>query len=203
VPRVIEIYYFLDARFFSKFKANQKGTDGSAIIDAMDREAAALLQGKPFLYVTNNDRKSQILEEIPGAKKIEVLSHGLNCYDGYHNIYFSAALNREPRHLGILRDLGFDLSFVHEATTHEVIYQAVMRTSLRDPNATNPVSIIVPDRHAAIKLQGLIGAAEVTKLGNIESPKPRPLTPAERKRRLKVTKHIRDLFAVNPSARAA
>ena len=33
------------------------------------------------------------------------------------------------------------------------------------------------------------------KLGNIESPKPRPLTPAERKRRLKVTKHIQDLFA--------
>ena len=29
VPRIIEIYYFLDARFFSKFKANQKGSDGS------------------------------------------------------------------------------------------------------------------------------------------------------------------------------
>jgi hypothetical protein len=195
VPRVIKIYYFLDGRFFSKFKANQKGADGSAIIDAMDREAAALFAGEPFLYVTNKDRKSQVLEQAPGAKKMEVLSHGLNCYDGYHNIYFSAALNREPRHLAILRDLGFDLGFVHEATTHEVIYQAVMRTSLRDPNATNPVIIVVPDRHAAIKLQGLIGASTVTKLGNIESPKPRPLTSAERKRRLKVTKHIQSLFA--------
>ena len=195
MPRVIEIYYFLDARFFSKFKANQKGADGSAIIDAMDRKAAALFDGKPFLYVANNGRKSQVLEQAPGAKKMEVLSHGLNCYDGYHNIYFSAALNREPRHLGILRDLGFDLGFVHEATTHEVIYQAVMRTSLRDPNATDPVTIIVPDRHAAIKLQGLIGATTVTKLGNIESPKPRPLTLAERKRRLKVTKHFQALFA--------
>ena len=126
---------------------------------------------------------------------MEVLSHGLNCYDGYHNIYFSAALNREPRHLALLRDLGFDLGFVHEATTHEVIYQAVMRTSLRDPNATNPVSIVVPDRLAATKLQDLIGATSVTKLGNIESPKPRPLTPAERKRRLKVTKHFQALFA--------
>ena len=42
---------------------------------------------------------------------MEVLSHGLNCYDGYDNIYFSAALNREPRHLGMLRNLGFDLSY--------------------------------------------------------------------------------------------
>ena len=80
MPRVIEIYYFLDARFFSKYKANQKGADGSAIIDAMDRKAAALFDGKPFLYVTNNDRKSPTLEEAPGAKKMEVLSHGLNCY---------------------------------------------------------------------------------------------------------------------------
>ena len=167
MPRVIEIYYFLDARFFSKFKANQKGSDGSAIIDAMDQKAVALFDGKPFLYVTNKDRKSQILEKAPKAKKMEVLSHGLNCYDGYHNIYFSAALNREPRHLGMLRNLGFDLSYIHEATTHEVIYQAVMRTSLRDPVATNPVSIVVPDRHAAIKLKGLIGAnnAVVSKMG--------------------------------------
>jgi hypothetical protein len=81
-----------------------------------------------------------------------------------------------------LRDLGFGLGFVHEATTHEVIYQAVMRTSLRHPNATNSVIIIVPDRVAAYRLKDLIGAISVTKLGNIESPKPRPLTPAERNR---------------------
>jgi hypothetical protein len=70
-----------------------------------------------------------------------------------------------------------------------------MRTSLRLPDATSPVIIIVPDRLAAIKLQGLIGATTVTKLGNIERPKPRPLTPAERNKRLKVTKHIQALFA--------
>jgi integrase len=52
-----------------------------------------------------------------------------------------------------------------------------------------------PDRHAAIKLQGLIGATNVAKLGNIESSKPRSLRPAERKRRSKVTKHIQALFA--------
>ena len=87
--------------------------------------------------------------------------------------------------------LGFDLCLSMKPTTHEVIYQAVMRTSLRESRCTDPVSIVVPDRHAATKLQGLIGATSVTKLGNnIESPKPRPLTAAVRKRRSKVTKHI-------------
>ena len=83
-------------------------------------------------------------------------------YDGYHNIYFSAALNREPRHLGLLRDLGFDLAYVHEATTHEVIYQAVMRTSLRRPDATNPVTIIVPD-HAAIEASRISSAPRMSR----------------------------------------
>jgi len=65
---------------------------------------------------------------------MKVGCHGLNRYDGFHNIYFSAALNREPRHLRMLKALGFDLAYVHEATTHEVIYQVVMRTSLRRPD---------------------------------------------------------------------
>ena len=91
---------------------------------------------------------------LPGARRINVQSHGLNCYDGYHNIYFSAALNREPGHLGILRDLGFDLAHVHEATTHEVIYQSVMRTSLRRPDATDPVTIIVPGSPCRLPASG-------------------------------------------------
>ena len=125
---------------------------------------------------------------------MKVLSHGLNRYDGYHNIYFSAALNREPRHLAFLRDLGFDLAHVHEATTHEVIYQSVMRTSLRCPDVTNPVTIVVPDSHAAYRLKDLIGATNVTKLGNIERPKPRLLTATERNNRSKVTKHTQRPF---------
>ena len=193
--REIRVFYFLERSFFSKHKAKQRGSGGGAIIEAMDREAASLFGEAPFLYVTNNDRNASSLEEGHGARRMKVGSHGLNRYDGFHNIYFSAALNREPGHLGILRDLGFDLSYVHEATTHEVIYQSVMRTSLRRPDATNPVTILVPDSKAAYRLQDLIGATHVTKLGNIESPKPRPLTAAERKSRLKVTKHTKDLFA--------
>ena len=57
------------------------------------------------------------------------------------------------------------------------------------------MTILVPDSHAAYRLKDLIGATNVTKLGNIERPKPRPLTAAERKNRPKVTKHTQSLFA--------
>ena len=158
--RDIRVHYFLDRSFFSKHKAKQAGDDGTAIIEAMDREAASVFGPEPFLYVTNNDRNALSLEEAPGCKRMKVGCHGLNRYDGFHKIYFSAALNREPRHLGLLRELGFDLAYVHEATTHEVIYQAVMRTSLRRNDAADPVTIIVPDSHAVNRLQGLLGGAK-------------------------------------------
>jgi hypothetical protein len=193
--REIRAHYFLDRSFFSKHKAKQAGDDGSALIEAMDREAASALAGEPFLYVTNNDRDALSLEEAAGARQMKVGCHGLNRYDGFHSIYFSAALNREPRHLGLLKALGFDLGFVHEATTHEVIYQSVMRTSLRRPEATDPVTIIVPDHSAAMRLQELIGATKVTKLANIDRPRPKPLTGHERNQRVKVTKLKERLFA--------
>ena len=193
--REIRVHYFLDRTFFSKHKAKQAGDDGTAIIEAMDRGAASLFRGEPYLYVTNNDRHALSLEESPGCKRMKVGCHGLNRYDGFHNIYFSAALNREPRHLGLLRELGFDLAYVHEATTHEVIYQAVMRTSLRRNDAADPVTIIVPDSHAANRLQELIGATKVTKLGNVDKQHHKPLSGTERNKRLKATKLAQSLFA--------
>ena len=100
--RDIRVHYFLDGRFFSKHKAKQESVNGGALIDAMDREAASLFGSEPFLYVANNDRDALSLEMVSGAKRIAVQSHGLNCYAGSDKIYFSAALNREPGHLGLL-----------------------------------------------------------------------------------------------------
>ena len=96
----------------------------------------------------------------------------------------------------MLKELGFDPAYVHEATTHEVIYQAVMRTSLRRPDVADAVTIIVPDSHAANRLQALLGGAKVTKIGNID--KPRPLSGTERNQRSKVTKLTQSLFAAKP-----
>ena len=126
---------------------------------------------------------------------MKVGCHGLNRYDGFHNIYFSAALNREPRHLRMLKALGFDLAYVHEATTHEVIYQAVMRTSLRRNDVAAPVTIIVQDSRAANRLQGLLSGAKVTKLGNVDKQHHKPLSGTERNKRLKATKFAQSLFA--------
>ena len=61
---------------------------------------------EPFLYVLNNDRNSELLNDASNAKKINIISHGLNNLQGFHNVYFAAALNRHPKHFAMLKGLG-------------------------------------------------------------------------------------------------
>ncbi len=186
--RRIIISYFLEERYFSKYKANKQLENGRTIIEAMDEEAISFLSGVPFLYVTNNGRASRALKSAKDGIGIEVYSHGLNCYDQYHDIYFSAALNREPTHLSMLKHLGFDLDYVHSATTHEVMYQAAMRTSLRRSDATEAVRIVLPDGFAANCLAALLGVREITRIGSITTHKQNPLSGTERNQRSKAKK---------------
>src|SRR4051794_30286578 len=53
---------------------------------------------------------------------------------------------------------------VRRATYLEPVYQTVMRSSLRDPENSNPKTVIVPDRQAAEFIQGLFPGSTVQKL---------------------------------------
>ena len=82
------------------------------------------------------------------ATRISNISHGINEHQGTHKVMVLSALNLTPPHFKILgRKFGIDPIEVKQANSHETIYQAVMRCSLRDPNATAPVTVIVPDRN--------------------------------------------------------
>ena len=118
-------------RPFSKY-LRDKPIDGISLIEQMDRLAIEEAPGRPFLYATNNDR-AQPRPEWSNATPLSVASHGLNTYSDHHAIYCSAALNREPKHYKPLEALGLTAEMIDQSTSHEIIYQAVMRTSLRNP----------------------------------------------------------------------
>jgi hypothetical protein len=103
----LKISYFIPRRHASKTLYKTMATTGDNLLDEMDRLALENFDSEPFLYVANDKRKS-VLDEHPTATKIPVISHGLNRYENFFNIYFSAALNREPRHFTMLESLGFD-----------------------------------------------------------------------------------------------
>ena len=73
----------------------------------MDQIVLDLFGDDGFLFVANNDRKSTVLDGLPNAARIPVLSHGSKEYRNYTSIYYSAATNRNPKHLRMLQNLGF------------------------------------------------------------------------------------------------
>lgn len=193
----LRVSYFIPDRAFSKALSNRV-VDGSSLIDRMDRTVVDVFGDERFLYVANNSRKSGPIEAAHGARRISVISHGLNSFDTFNNIYFSAALNREPKHFQMLGELGFDRECIHRAHAQEVGYQAVMRTSLRNPNSNELVHAIVPDEPTANRLKELIGAREICQIGALidRSRHVEPYSRSDINKRQAATRLLEDLKAL-------
>ena len=190
----LKISHFIPDRHASKALFKKTDTSGANLIDSMDRLALDTFGSAPFLYVKNKDRKSPIDGQLT-AIPVPVVAHGLNTYEQHTNIYFSAALNREPKHFEMLKSLGLHADHVHQASAHEMLYQCVMRTSLRDPASSAIVHAIVPDEPSAMRLAYLVGTKQVSQLGAICAP-PRPaLTDIQRRQRHEASKAIARLYA--------
>ncbi|MGJ0508329.1 MAG: DEAD/DEAH box helicase family protein [Methylocystis sp.] len=189
----LKISYFIPGRFASKHLYEQRSPSGKRIIDEMDRLAAETFGSEPFLFVANNGRKSA-LDGNPLVTKIPVVSHGLNSYDDFSRIYFSPALNRQSEHFRMMTAVGLHSTHVHMATAHEVLYQSVLRTSLRNPESKEQVHAIVPDEMSAGRLAELAGAFEVRQIGPVMAPPLMPLTPTQKDQRHKARKTIHAIF---------
>jgi hypothetical protein len=122
------------------------------LINDISREAHYIglvnnvMQGKEFIFMTNND--STASDAINGIKA-PVISHGMNKFAHYDNIYFAPALNRQPMHTKMLNELGIDTIFINRASAHEIAHQGIMRTSMRNPIATASVNAVVVDKATA------------------------------------------------------
>lgn len=189
----LRISYFIPGRNISKALSRKEANGGGNLIDRMDELAVKEFGAGKFIYMANNDRDSQIVANAPNVTQAPVVSNGLNFLRHHHNIYFSASLNREPKHFAMLRSLGLSSNLVHQATAHETCYQGVMRTSLRNPASTDKVHAIVPDEPSAERLGELLGCHEIKQIGDLL---PRPKTAwsqTERSRRFRfggVKEHI-------------
>jgi len=101
-----------------------------------------------YVIVANN---KHTLQRYTSREELPVISHGLNSFQHIHQVAFLAALNKSTMHIKILKSLSIadDLIGAH---IHETVYQAVMRCSLRDPSATEPVTVFITDKPRAEEL---------------------------------------------------
>lgn len=167
--RKIDYYYYFEKESFSK-NLRDKEVPGKncKVIELIEQ---AILKEPVFsesktLLIENNNYGGLLDEKKEIFNRGEVINYGLNAYQHLNSFVFLAALNREPKHSQMLDSLGIDRHYVIRATQYEAIYQGVMRTSLRNYNATEEINVFVPTLQEVKYLIDIFGPNNtVRKLG--------------------------------------
>jgi len=159
--RKIGIHYFC-GRPWSK---HTRDAGGLVALNALNKAVNDLFGQQPSLVVANNDIESF---DLLNSTRISNICHGINEHRDKHNIMFISALNDVPAHYGFLsRWQGIDATALKKAKGMETMYQAIMRTSLRDKTSTAEVKIVVPDIDAANFLADMLPNATVHAMDEI------------------------------------
>ena len=156
------------------------------------------MKGKEFIFMTNND--STASDAINGTKA-PVISHGMNKFAHYDNIYFAPALNRQPMHTKMLNELGIDTIFINRASVHEIAHQGIMRTSMRNPIATTSVTAVVVDKATAEAIARLFAGCSIKAIDGVLR-KVAAVTILDRKHKSRLNKMLEHLD-LNSSLRTA
>lgn len=135
---------------WSKALRNRPAAPGSADTVASQVRTAILsdVGTEPFLWMGNKDVPDDYFG-VTNATRLPNSPHGLNSYQGFHNTIVYSALNPTASHFGFLGNQGIDAEAVRTALYRHTTYQAVMRSSLRNPADLTPKRVIVMDRATA------------------------------------------------------
>ncbi|MBL4898658.1 MAG: hypothetical protein JKX76_03300 [Colwellia sp.] len=125
-----------------------------------------------FLLCTNTKRKGN--RELVGLENCTVITskdHGSNSFMDRNVLVFDAALNHKPDHQAMLELLGFTSEVIYDDMTLNVLYQIASRTSLRNEESNEPVTIFCMDSGSAKALARRFAAnnqGQVMKIRHID-----------------------------------
>lgn len=200
------IYYCIE-QIWSKSIEEKYG-----VLSIVSGEVAEHFSDRPFIYAVNNSTDvTTIAPLMASGIEAPVISHGINAYRHIHNAVFTPALNDTPQHLSFIAQyFGIEKGVISESKSFETAYQFVMRTSLRMPDETAPVEVVVMDERTAVFLASKLPGATVEAFGSIgegmslvtaSEPVIRALTPAERKAKSRrIAKEVKTISdALSPS----
>jgi len=163
----LTIHLVFEADWSKSFGGHYSEIDGAAVsnFDVLRQACQLVFDDKAFVYLVNKDREREVHNAFhPNAEKLPNSPWGLNSYQAIHNAAILAALNPTNAHLGFLDHLCQNSDAVRDALFHSHIYQAVMRSSLRDLSCVEPVQVVVPDRKSATALASYFPDCKFEKL---------------------------------------
>ena len=154
--------YFVTEQQWSRKRREATCEDGATVQDRMIRAAKELFPSGRFVWLANKS----VLEnpfEAP-AQRLPNKPHGLNSFAEFDDIVFLSSLNPPTDHFRFLQYRGIHGAEVRAFTYFAEGYQAIMRTSVRDPGNRQPKRILVPDRGLAEYLHDVFPGSSIQKL---------------------------------------
>ncbi len=147
----LTIRYFFDLPWSKRLRNTPVYEDGKAIcrLEYLRSKMSEKLAGESFLWVANNDIPDTEMAEFPKSIRMSNSPHGLNQYQDIHNVVFLSALNPSPAHFKFMETRGINADDLRDAMVHQTTYQAVMRSSLRNSENTEPKTVFVSDQQTA------------------------------------------------------
>lgn len=105
-----------------------------------------------FIYVDNNDVEDELLS-TKLSTRLNHSPHGLNKYQHVNAVAFLSAQNPSPSYSRWLESLGLSKEVICRAWSYQTVYQAAMRSSLRNPDNKEKKTIVVADFDMACYLE--------------------------------------------------
>lgn len=163
--REVEILYAYGADW-SKCRRLKNGV-WTGLVSAIERE----FRGEKYLWNANKDVEAGG-EFDPGAldsgdltARLPHVAHGMNSFQDFRNIAFLSALNLQPWQYRFLEGQGLSQDEVRTWTYRQQLYQAVMRTAIRNPADHERKRVIVPDLGTAEWLREVFPGSSIRSLG--------------------------------------
>lgn len=154
---LITFYYVSDDPWSKRLRRTQVGD--RTIIDLYLAAAEKLFGDSEFIFQVNNDFSDNSFGTQDN--RLPNKPHGLNSYSHIDDMVFASSINPFPDHIKFLKSRGLSNEEIRACIYFATCYQAIMRTSIRNPDNTNPKRILVPDIGAAEHLQGLFPGSRI------------------------------------------
>ena len=159
----ITILYAAEEAWSKRYRDKQIEGEDATVLDRVRQAVGTLVGAEPFIWMGNTDVPDDFFAQI-GADRLPNTPHGLNSFQGHHNVVVLSALNPPPAHFHFMDGQGISGEEVRTAHYRTAVYQAVMRCSIRNPEDATPKRVVVMDRETAEWLADLFPGAAVEPL---------------------------------------
>ena len=175
---LVAIDYVTDRRWSRRWKDTVL-EDGEKISDRMIKAPKELFPSGRFLWHANKSVIESPFE--PPAQRLPNKPLGLNMFTGFDDVVLLSSLNPTTDHFRFLKSQGIASDEVHAFTYLSAAYQAIMRSSIRDPESLSAKRILVPDLSLAEYLHEVLPGSKLGKLdiGLVEHPPKKPGRPSK------------------------